>query len=83
MTQYRAPALQQPHRAREAIQDAYAGKIPPLLGFYLGITAVPVARLVATLGYDVVWIDWEHSACGVETMTSVSSVVTYAEDCLI
>jgi 4-hydroxy-2-oxoheptanedioate aldolase len=71
MAAYRGPSLQQPHRARQALKDAYAGLIPPLLGFYCGITSPSVAQYAATLGYDFVWIDWEHSSCGVETMTSV------------
>lgn len=27
---------------------------------------------MAQLGADVVWVDWKHSACGVEIMTTVS-----------
>lgn len=27
---------------------------------------------MAQLGADIIWIDWEHSSCGVETMTTVS-----------
>ena len=72
MAAYRAPSLTQPHRARQAIRDAYDGKINPLIGYYCGISTVPTARVMAQLGADVVWVDWEHSSCGVETMTSVS-----------
>ncbi|EFW19032.1 hypothetical protein D8B26_007220 [Coccidioides posadasii str. Silveira] len=71
MQAYRAPSLLQPHRARQALRDAYEGKIGPLLGFYLAFPTVPTARIAAQLGADFVWVDWEHSSCGVETMTSV------------
>jgi 4-hydroxy-2-oxoheptanedioate aldolase len=71
MAAYRAPSLLQPHRAREAIADAHAGRIPPLVGFFCGLASPPVAKVVAQLGYDAIWIDWEHSACSVETMTQV------------
>lgn len=74
MAAYRAPSLTQPHRARQAIRDAYEGKTNPLIGYYCGISTVPTARVMAQLGADVVWIDWEHSSCGVETMTTVRSL---------
>lgn len=71
MAAYRATSLFQPHHAREAIRDAHDGKIAPLTGLYLAFSTVPTARFIAPLGFDAVWIDWEHSACGVETMTTV------------
>lgn len=72
MLDYTAPSLFQPHRARQAIRDAHEGKIPPLAGVYFGLSTVPTARLVAPFGFDVAWVDWEHSSCNVETMTTVS-----------
>ncbi|KAE8446789.1 hypothetical protein EG329_011694 [Mollisiaceae sp. DMI_Dod_QoI] len=71
MIAYRAPSLLQPHRAREAIKDAHDGKIRPLLGYFLGMSCPPVAKVVAQLGYDIVAVDWEHSSCNVETMTQM------------
>jgi 4-hydroxy-2-oxoheptanedioate aldolase len=71
MAAYRAPSLLQPHRARQALRDAHNGIIPPLIGFYCGLSSPPLAKVVAQLGYDMVWIDWEHSSCNVETMTQV------------
>ncbi len=71
MIAYRAPSLLQPHRAREAIKDAHDGKIRPLLGYFLGMSCPPIAKVVAQLGYDIVAVDWEHSSCNVETMTQV------------
>lgn len=71
MQAYRAPSLFQPHRARQALRDAHEGKITPLLGLFLAIPSVAMVRLVAPFGFDMVWIDVEHSACNVETMTSV------------
>lgn len=72
MAAYRAPSLFQPHKARQALRDAYDGKINPLIGYYFGVPNIPTARVIAQLGADIVWVDWEHSPCGVETMTSVS-----------
>jgi 4-hydroxy-2-oxoheptanedioate aldolase len=72
MVAYRAPSLLQPHRARQAFADAHIGRIPPLIGFYCGVSCPPIAKIVAQFGYDLVWIDWEHSSCNVETMTQVS-----------
>ncbi|KAG0647337.1 2-keto-3-deoxy-L-rhamnonate aldolase [Hyphodiscus hymeniophilus] len=71
MAAYRAPSLLQPHRAREALADAHAGRIPPLMGFFCGLASPPVAKLVAQCGWDVIWVDWEHSAMNVETMTQM------------
>jgi hypothetical protein len=59
-------------QAREALLDAHEGRIPPLMGYYLGLSAPPLAKVVAQLGYDLVWIDWEHASTNVETMTQVS-----------
>lgn len=68
---YAAPSLFQPHRARDAIRDAHRKKIPPLLGYYAGLSAVPVTRMVSPMNFDCVWIDWEHTSCNVETMTTM------------
>lgn len=73
MVAYRAPSLFQPHRARQALRDAHEGKIPPMIGLYLGLSSIPIVRLLAPMGFDAVWIDWEHTSCNVETMTTVSS----------
>jgi 4-hydroxy-2-oxoheptanedioate aldolase len=73
MMPYRAPSLLQPHRVREALADAHAGKIPPLVGFFCGLSCPPVAKVVAQLGYDIVFVDWEHASTNVETMTQASS----------
>jgi 4-hydroxy-2-oxoheptanedioate aldolase len=71
MLAYRAPSLLQPHHAKKAFKDAHNGKIPPLMGFYIGLACPPIAKVVAQLGADLVWIDWEHAAMNVETMTQV------------
>lgn len=71
MAAYRAPSLLQPHRAQEALQDAHDGRIPPLIGFFCGLACPPVAKVVAQLGFDIVWIDWEHASMNIETMTQV------------
>lgn len=71
MAAYAAPSLFQPHRAREAIHDAHMKKIPPLLGYYAGLSSIPITRFLAPMNFDVVWIDWEHTSCNVETMTTM------------
>lgn len=71
MLAYAAPSLFQPHRARQAIRDAHAKKIPPLIGYYAALSSVPNTRFIAPMGFDCVWIDWEHSSCNVETMTTL------------
>ncbi|KAH9907287.1 Pyruvate/Phosphoenolpyruvate kinase-like domain-containing protein [Xylariomycetidae sp. FL2044] len=71
MQAYAAPSLFQPHNARQAIRDAHKGKIPPLLTVYYGISSVPLVRFLAPIGFDAVWIDWEHTSCNVETMTQI------------
>jgi 4-hydroxy-2-oxoheptanedioate aldolase len=72
MKAYAGPSLFQPHHARQAIRDAYDKKIPPLIGYYAGLSSIPITRFLAPMGYDMVWIDWEHTSCDVETMTTVS-----------
>jgi 4-hydroxy-2-oxoheptanedioate aldolase len=71
MSAYAAPSLFQPHRARQAIRDAHEKKIPPLLGYYAGLSSLPLIRHLAPMGFDSVWIDWEHTSCNVETMTNM------------
>lgn len=71
MLAYAPPSLFQPHNARQAIRDAHEKKIPPILCVYYGVSSVPVARLLAPFGFDAVWVDWEHTSCNVETMTTV------------
>ncbi|KAK2042082.1 HpcH/HpaI aldolase/citrate lyase family protein [Colletotrichum somersetense] len=71
MGAYAAPSLFQPHKVRQAIRDAHEKKIPPLMCYYAGLSAVPLTRYLAPMGYDSVWIDWEHTACNVETMTTM------------
>lgn len=80
MAAYRAHSLFQPHRAREAIKDAHDGKIPPLIGLYLGLSTVPTARFIAPMGFDVVWVDWEHSSCNVETMTTMVHEIMFCSE---
>jgi 4-hydroxy-2-oxoheptanedioate aldolase len=71
MRDYMGPSLFQPHRARQAIRDAHEKKIPPLIGYYAGFASIPITRWLAPMGFDYVWIDWEHSAMNIETMTTV------------
>ncbi|MCJ1319495.1 hypothetical protein MMC15_004831 [Xylographa vitiligo] len=80
MAAYRSPSLFQPHRARQALRDANNGKIAPLVGCYLGLSTVPTARFVAPMGYDMIWVDWEHSACGVETMTTMVHEIMFMSE---
>ncbi|MCJ1437470.1 hypothetical protein MMC27_006857 [Xylographa pallens] len=80
MAAYRSPSLFQPHRARQALRDANSGKIPPLIGLYLGLSTVATARFVAPMGYDMIWVDWEHSSCGVETMTTMVHEIMFMSE---
>ncbi|KAK1828021.1 Pyruvate/Phosphoenolpyruvate kinase-like domain-containing protein [Podospora conica] len=77
MATYAAPSLFQPHRARQALRDAKDGKIPPLMVCYLGLSSIPTARFIAPFGFDAVWIDWEHTACNVETMTTMVHDISF------
>lgn len=80
MVAYRASSLFQPHRARQALIDAHEGRIPPLIGLYLGLSTVPTARFIAPFGFDAVWVDWEHSSCGVETMTTMVHEIMFMSE---
>ncbi|KAF4479810.1 5-keto-4-deoxy-D-glucarate aldolase [Colletotrichum fructicola Nara gc5] len=71
MMAYAAPSLFQPHKARQAIRDAHDKKIPPIICYYAGLSSVPITRYVAPMGFDACWIDWEHTSCNVETMTTM------------
>ena len=42
-----------------------------MIGYYAGLAAVPITRWLVPMGFDYVWIDWEHSAMNIETMTTV------------
>ncbi|KAK1973260.1 HpcH/HpaI aldolase/citrate lyase family protein [Colletotrichum cereale] len=80
MQAYSAPSLFQPHRARQALRDAGDGIIPPLIGVYLGLRSVPIARFIAPMGFDIVWIDWEHTSVNVETITSLVHEVMFMSE---
>lgn len=80
MIAYRAPSLFQPSKARQALRDAHEGKIAPLLGLYLGLSNASTARFIAPMGFDVCWIDWEHSSCNVETMTDMVHAVQFMSE---
>ena len=71
MTAYRAPSLFQPHRVRQALRDAHEGRIPPLISIAISLSSIPNIRFIAPMGYDAVFLEWEHASCSVETMTSV------------
>ena len=71
MQKYVGPNLFQPHFARRAVRDAHEKKIPPILCYYAGLASVEITRWLALLGFDAVWIDWEHSSMNVETMTTM------------
>ena len=72
MAAYRAPSLFQPHRAREALADAHARRIPPLIGYFAKLSSTAITRVAATFGYDIIVVDWEHSTLNLDTMTQVN-----------
>lgn len=80
MAAYRAPSLLQPHRLREALADAHAGRIPPLIGYFCGLSSIAIGRIAAQLGFDIVWIDWEHASMSVETMTQMVHDVQFMSE---
>lgn len=80
MLAYRAPSLFQPHRTRQAIRDAYEGKIAPLVGLYMGLSSEAWARWLAPMGFDAIWVDWEHTSCNVETMTSIVHTIAFTSE---
>jgi hypothetical protein len=71
MAAYRAPSLLQPYKARKAIIDAHAGRIPPLIGMFCALGCPQIVKLVAQMGFDFVWVEWEHAGMSVETMNQV------------
>ena len=73
MAAYRAPNLLQPHKARQAIADAHAGRILPLIGIFCAWASPQFTKVVAQLEFDFVWVEWEHASMSVETMTQVKS----------
>jgi hypothetical protein len=81
MRDYMAPSLFQPSLARQAIRDAHEKRIPILAGYYAGLASVPITRWLAPMGFDFNWIDWEHSAMDIETMTTVSFCYSFAVGC--
>lgn len=72
MAAYRAPSLLQPHKTRQAIADAHTGEIPPLIGIFTAWASPQIHKVVAQLGFDFVWVEWEHASMSVETMTQVN-----------
>lgn len=80
MSAYRAHSMTQPHKARQALRDAYEGKIDPLICYYCGVGSVPTAQIIAQMRAGMVWIDWEHASMGIETMTSVSDLLPDVAD---
>lgn len=78
MVAYRSPSLLQPHKARQAIADAHAGRIPPLIGLFCAWASPPITKVVSQLGFDFVWVEWEHTSMSVETMTQVPTPITAA-----
>ncbi|KAK7217675.1 hypothetical protein V2G26_005678 [Clonostachys chloroleuca] len=81
MDKYAALTFFQPHNARQAILDCHEGKIPPMLCVFYGIASIPVSRLLAPFGFDAIWFDWEHSACNVETMTTIVRDTIFMSGC--
>ncbi|KAI4277842.1 MAG: hypothetical protein LQ337_001478 [Flavoplaca oasis] len=61
MAAYRAPSLLQPHKTRQAIADAHTGEIPPLIGIFTAWASPQIHKVVAQLGFDFVWVEWEHA----------------------
>jgi 4-hydroxy-2-oxoheptanedioate aldolase len=80
MRAYRAPSLLQPHRARDALRDAHEGRIPPLLVYFVMLSAPAIVKAVAQLGYDVVLIDQEHSPMNISEMTQMAHDIQFLSE---
>ncbi|KAK4139547.1 Pyruvate/Phosphoenolpyruvate kinase-like domain-containing protein [Dichotomopilus funicola] len=80
MQKYRAPSLFQPHRVRDVIRDAHEKKIPALIGYYSGLSSIPLVRFIAPMGFDMIWLDWEHTPCDVETMTTMVHEIAFMSE---
>lgn len=77
MAAYAAPSLFQPHLARQAIRDAHAKRIPPLLCIFNSMSSIPTLRFITPFNFDSSVIDWEHSSCNIETMTTMVHEIAF------
>ncbi|KAG8843544.1 hypothetical protein FRB96_003907 [Tulasnella sp. 330] len=72
MEDYRANSLNQPMRFRDVLKS---GKT--IVGTAIALASVPAARITATLGFDWVFIDAEHTPMGPETLIELIKTVNY------
>ncbi|KAK4704358.1 4-hydroxy-2-oxoheptanedioate aldolase, partial [Phenoliferia sp. Uapishka_3] len=70
--QYRAYSLNQPFRFVDAIKT---GKI--MLGTGLSIPSLPVARIQATLGFDFIFLDAEHTPMSPDLIHDIIKTCNY------
>lgn len=56
MLKYRNQSLFLPHNFRQAIEDNKVGKVPPILGYFIGMPSIEAVRKVAPLGYDFIFV---------------------------
>lgn len=77
MAAYAAPSLFQPHLARQALRDAHEKKISPLLCIFHAVSSVPVVRFITPFNFDAAAVDWEHSSCNTETMTTMVHEIAF------
>ncbi|KAG8868309.1 hypothetical protein FRB97_002554 [Tulasnella sp. 331] len=72
MEDYRANSLNQPMRFRDVLKS---GKT--IVGTAIALASVPAAKITATLGFDWVFIDAEHTPMGPETLIELIKTVNY------
>ncbi|KAH8831457.1 Phosphoenolpyruvate/pyruvate domain-containing protein [Flagelloscypha sp. PMI_526] len=80
MVNYRNKSLFLPHNFRKAIQDSKEGTAPPLLGYCMLFPSTAGLRQIAPLGYDFVFIDAEHNAIDIESMTEYIHTINFMSE---
>ncbi|KAF5536871.1 macrophomate synthase [Fusarium mexicanum] len=84
MDDYRAHSLFQPSNLNAAISaEGYEGssKWPPhLFGAMLGIPHTQMARTVAVLGFDFIFVDTLHVATNPENLVSIIQTINFASE---
>jgi len=75
MRNYRPYSLGQPYDLRQRLKH---GKVMTIGG--LAFCNADIARLLAGIGYDLVFVDWEHSPMSIRELTELIRWVNYASE---
>ncbi|ORX41224.1 Pyruvate/Phosphoenolpyruvate kinase-like domain-containing protein [Kockovaella imperatae] len=63
---YRGDSLLQTFRMRDRLRNK-----APMIGYGLGLANPEIARMIASAGFDFIFIDWEHTAIGIKEVTEL------------